>query len=811
MALVPPAPESVRHCVVYQRVLKHDLLSAHVDIVAAAAGPMLDLVVAGPFQLYTLHNRDHAKKLVHLAETIISPATLNRLSPLECALIVDAAYLHDLGMSLTSVERKRVIQSSDFQDHLRDSLDLWHRLQTVRSKLDDAPESHRQLLEFEVFQLQEVALSSFLRARHATRARYREIFDGFKKLTGQRELFSYRGVSFEDVLVDICESHNLDVGTLAEVRGPYDSRFPRDLIIADQRVNVQFCASVLRLTDILDFDRERTPQVLFDSLGIQDNDLPGAETTLSEWQKHMAVHGTDISEHELIFAGDSHHPAIEAAINEFAALIERELRDTLYILRNNKPDIVRDYDLVVPTTVRTRIRSVGYVFCDLRFRLNRSSITNLLMGEHLYAHPGAAVRELIQNAIDACAVRQRVSRDAYKPFISVSLSDADDELWLEIEDNGIGMDERVISEYLFQIGNSYYDSPEFNRFLSAASDSPFHAVSRFGIGIASVFMIGDLLEVTTCNRSSVRGDTKQRFIRVDGRGGLAYVQEHDEGSQGTKIRVRLSGRFKERQAIAHLDSYVRDVVVRPQFQVALKLTEPATLGASNYMGLSDEALRIASEKRVEFVVLELGKFCDSIEGVVVIPFSIAGAKLDMPSRAFLIDENRGFNPYSILEGYRGNRLTVNGFRMGVRKAHRVFGRRLRFAYDINVIGDKEVVFDVARDRIVGTGVSIVRQRLRDAVVLGLHETGVFARLTDSMQKLMTSGLILHGDDALNIDEGLLRSVEKAVPTGTWPIGMHMNIAKQLGISTKDARAAISILLETGRIHDGRYREDRDRP
>ena len=147
-------------------------------------------------------------------------------------------------------------------------------------------------------------------------------------------------------------------------------------------------------------------------------------------------------------------------------------------------------------------------------------------------------------------------------------------------------------------------------------------------------MIGDLLEVITCNPSSIRGDNKARVLRVAGRGGLAFVRENDEGTQGTKSHVRLSGRFKGRQAIGRRDAYVRAVVVRPQYPVALKVTEPTTLKAGTFMGLAVIALKIAEDRHVEFVVLKLEQCCDSIAGMVLMPFGIAGAELDMPSRAY---------------------------------------------------------------------------------------------------------------------------------------------------------------------------------
>ncbi|MFC1994856.1 hypothetical protein ACFLVK_00400 [Chloroflexota bacterium] len=86
MAIVNRAPEDVRQCGIYRH-----LLATSTDIDGCAertnqfietVAPLLDLVLSGPFKDYTLHNRDHAKKLLHLAEYVVSSETLSQLSPL---------------------------------------------------------------------------------------------------------------------------------------------------------------------------------------------------------------------------------------------------------------------------------------------------------------------------------------------------------------------------------------------------------------------------------------------------------------------------------------------------------------------------------------------------------------------------------------------------------------------------------------------------------------------------------------------------------------------------------------------------------
>lgn len=813
MPLVGQSPATIRDTAIYRQLVKtgapDDGLLERVEVLVATASPLLDLVIAGPFRSYTLHNPDHAKRLVHLAGVLLEPDVLDNLSSLECTLIIYAAFIHDLGMSLTSVERQRLLNSPQFIDHLRSSARLWSRLENARSHLKllppDARESQKLALELEVFQLHEVALASYLRPNHATRATYQRLHETLRQASGRGDLFEYKGVSFEDVLVDICESHNLDVGVLAEVKGPYDSRFPRDALFAGQRVNSQFCAALLRLTDILDFDRERTPTVLFDNLGIQHSNLPGAEVSLMEWQKHMSVHTVDIGEHEVLFSGDSRHPAIEAAVHAFTHTIEREIRGTMSVLRNNPPQIVGTYRVAIPTSVRARIRPVGYVFHDIRMHLNESAVMSLLMGERLYDNSAAAVRELIQNAVDACHVRTRLAPVAYSPEVSLKLfAEGDGTMWLEVRDNGIGMDEHVITDYLFHIGSSYYDSPEFDRIVSHAAGAEFVPVSRFGIGLVSVFMIGDLLEITTANPMSSRGDHKERTIRVDGRGGLAFVTERASGQQGTVVRVRLKPEFTDERSINRMASFVREVVLRPQCPVAVNFGDNWFVARTGpFMSLQPEARLVAAKLNAEFVSIDLAKFSDSLSGVIVIPFAQNGGRLEIGDGTLVFDGNGGIDSRKILKDYRGNRVTVNGFRMGLKKANRIFGKRLRFAYDIEVKGSKDVVFDVARDRIMGDGIVVVRTMIREAVILGLTETGVIDRLSGAAHSYVTSNRMLWGNDADVVDDQTLDAVAKLIPSGLWPIGLHREIAKQLKISIGLARNAISLLLKMHRISDGR--------
>ncbi len=598
---------------------------------------------------------------------------------LECLLLVYAAFLHDMGMVVTATERNRILSSPEFQDSIQDWPALATAYSQVRDQLSKAKDADRLVLELFLYQLQEAALVAYLRPLHASVQRYNELCSQLRLNSNYPDLFSFRGVSFESWLVDICASHNLDASVLSESADAYNDRFPRDLTIAHEKANVQFCAALLRLADILDFDRERTPRILFESLGIAESGLPGAEVSLQEWERHLAVHTLELREDELLVSAECRHPAIEKSIRDFCSLIERELRDTLAVLKRNPPEILSRYSFELPVSVRPRITSVGYSYKDLALRLNQSAVMSLLMGDRLYTHAGVALRELLQNALDACDVRRRLHHETnYTPSIQVLTTvDRLGRLWIEVADNGIGMDEHVLSDYFLKIGDTYYDSPEFKRQFARLQTValPFQPISRFGIGIVSVFMLADVLEVQTSSAFSPRQDTRGRLVRIERLGGLAFVTEQMRPEYGTTIRIRLRSDIASGldRFFNEATNYLRWLVLRPAFLIQLQLGIgtpifylPGTDGL--FFTVSRKGVELYGRRGYEVVTIELERWSDRLSGIVILVFAKDGegrltTKEGSRRIAFDPKDPQQLNPLTLVPGFRGNRLTVSGFRV----------------------------------------------------------------------------------------------------------------------------------------------------
>jgi molecular chaperone HtpG len=131
-----------------------------------------------------------------------------------------------------------------------------------------------------------------------------------------------------------------------------------------------------------------------------------------------------------------------------------------------------------------------------KFQLNLPGLLKVL-AEHLYSTRRVAVRELIQNAHDSTFRRQvEASPASYQPRIDLHTDP--ETLSLSIRDNGAGMTEQEIADYLSTIGSSY--TRDLGQKLSVLSPEEASAlIGQFGLGFLSAFLIAE--EVTLVTRS----------------------------------------------------------------------------------------------------------------------------------------------------------------------------------------------------------------------------------------------------------------------------------------------------------------------
>ena len=178
------------------------------------------------------------------------------------------------------------------------------------------------------------------------------------------------------------------------------------------------------------------------------------------------------------------------------------------------------------------------------------NLIDLLVGQNLYSSPDVAMRELLQNAEDACHL-QTLSEPELKPEIVVRVSVAAN--WVEVHDNGLGMDSEVFEESFATIGASKTNSPKLQALLAKAGATN-RPIGQFGIGVLSCFGVADIVEI-----HSLAEGTAPVSIRISDRRAPFEVLSDHRGSRGTTIRLQLkpSGPMQAAQVQESLSRYVR--------------------------------------------------------------------------------------------------------------------------------------------------------------------------------------------------------------------------------------------------------------
>lgn len=487
------------------------------------------------FPEYTLHDEVHLVGVVDLMGRLIPELVFEQLRPLEIASLILSAGLHDVGMA-PPAEEVSALHAALRTENLSLEQTNYLRFRGRQSELVKRKESLIRVGSFhEAEQVEGFMLAEYIRQTHGQRT-YRMIFEHFS------EYCRYADLNFTDALAKVCRSHTEDAAVL-ETLHPYDLvRRP------GERCNWRFIGVVLRLADVLDFDPKRTPATLFRHLGVRE------PVSVAEWRKHRQIAAWDIAPGRIAFRADCEDPVIEETIRNFLRIIDGELRtarSTLGAMHDQAaPNLAAQYDLQLPAEIDSR--QVGpargmngplYKFLDVRFRLDQEAILGILMGLALYGERHLFLRELLQNAVDACRHRRAVAKAAqlpYEPRVTVRLAEDNGTQVLTVDDNGMGMSEEIIEQYFARIGKSYYRSPDFN--AERLPKGSFSPVSQFGIGVLSAFMAGDHMRVETLRATAnvMGGREESLWVEVADEGSLFWFREGTKATPGTLISVRLT-------------------------------------------------------------------------------------------------------------------------------------------------------------------------------------------------------------------------------------------------------------------------------
>lgn len=469
---------------------------------------------------YTLHDISHSIKILDIIDKIL-PSKVN-LNIVELQILIYATFLHDIGMVINRDEANELKKTNKFEEIT---------------------------IEFGQEAEEDEILTELIRRTHVQKSL--EYVDRFKQDFATYQIdFKYKEIDISTDIKNVIESHELPVKNLKDT-----IKFPINRLIDNKRVNIQYLAILLRLGDIMDFDIQRTPYFLFKHIKIKN------QTSHMEWKKHMAVHGVEIAENMIEYQANCTDIGTHRKIEDFLGWIEFERKESIFLLDEEKNP---NYYLNLKEEVKYNITADGYIYNKLELHLDYEKVLNILMGTNLYDSVDIFLRELLQNSYDACKYRKELEAregEGYNPHITIKYSSLDKTL--EIIDNGIGIDEDVLKNYVISIGKSYYKSKYFQR-----DNTEFKPVSNFGIGIISCFMISDSIEIESKkdDKSAIHYilNVKEKYIEQ---------KITDKKRIGTSIKLKLHDDYLEKLKTKSIQQIIEENMAYQPIPITLKVDE----------------------------------------------------------------------------------------------------------------------------------------------------------------------------------------------------------------------------------------------
>ncbi|MBQ5599089.1 MAG: molecular chaperone HtpG, partial [Lachnospiraceae bacterium] len=156
----------------------------------------------------------------------------------------------------------------------------------------------------------------------------------------------------------------------------------------------------------------------------------------------------------------------------------------------------------------------------------------------LYSDHDIFYRELVSNGCDAITKLKKLAlmgeyeepeNPEYKVLVTVNPTDKT----IKIEDNGLGMTEEEVDEYINQI--AFSGAQDFlNKYKDKAGEDQI--IGHFGLGFYSAFMVADRVEINTL---SYKADAKPVHWVSDG-GTEFEMTDGDKAGHGTVITLYLN-------------------------------------------------------------------------------------------------------------------------------------------------------------------------------------------------------------------------------------------------------------------------------
>lgn len=523
---------------------------------------------------FTDHSELHSKSIISNIEMLLGEENIRKLSPSDTWMLLQAAYIHDLGMVLMFSEIEKGWNSSEFSEYLSNLQESKDKdLQIAAKYILDLPERFRNG-DVEVDWPLNVRhyvphiVASYYRSKHAIISK-KYIDDlankwnlnlTFNHLIPERIIY---------LLGEISYSHNVDTSYILEmdyITNGYNSDY----------IHPRFVAEMLRMGDLLDIDNNRFNPYIEKVVG----DYPHSSKVHE--QKHLSTKHILITPSEIEFKADC--PDAE---------VYRETRNFLHWLQIETDFLAKYWHDIMPREITgsapiLRKKNISLNgkpdngLADLRFNISQEKAFEIIEGSNIYSDKYVIIRELIQNSMDALKIQMwidiknhkydpwlqlngqniediapfDIDRNIYSNYkINVSILDYDqDNIEVIVQDNGIGITIEQLKN-ICNVGHSNSIDREKSMIINGMPNW-LRPTAGFGVGLQSIFLITDKFTIVSkTNSGEITATIGSR--KLDD-----YIQvysSNDMESNGTVIKflVKKENNFQFKLT-GELSHYIRE-------------------------------------------------------------------------------------------------------------------------------------------------------------------------------------------------------------------------------------------------------------
>lgn len=519
---------------------------------------------------YTKHDISHCEAVITAIEKLLGEEAIRTLSPTDTWLLLQAAYLHDIGMVIECKRIEENWKTEEFQEYLHESEESLDKslaesakyINSFRSTSGEA----KDVLSWPIHVRYAVTLliADYYRRRHAKDSdlyvkdmgKVFHIDLGFNGLIQSRLVY---------LLADIVGLHGEACDKVLELDYVTDG-FNADL------AHPRFLAEMLRMGDLLDADNNR----FNDANEIVFGKIP--ESSKNHWEKHMSVRHLLVTPDVIEYRADCEKTEVYREHRRFLATLKEELTFWTFHWKDIMPEGIKGS---APKLGKCELLLNGVPdvqgISDLKFWISQEKAFEILEGANIYDDQFVFLREVIQNALDACKVQMwrdlceerylgwvegpvsntiqpfEIKNEIFKNYVvQVKVRDYDnDHVEVIVKDNGTGISTKQFKQ-ICNVGVSYFGDRERKREIESMP-AWLRPTAGFGIGLQSIFLVAE--EFTIYSKSS-NDHGIRATIASSRKGGYVEVMRDDTvKSRGTEVHVVLKREFKI-DSISEFDSRI---------------------------------------------------------------------------------------------------------------------------------------------------------------------------------------------------------------------------------------------------------------